>query len=129
MVNGRLLPGAETAYIREHVDNEGFKAYEWIKENTPENCILITNRDTKILGAFAERYTSNPRSEKNIFTKVDDNERVRILSEYSAQGIKYIVAEPRYDENKDRLSETMEFLDDTCEIVYASENVKIYAVP
>lgn len=129
LVNGRLLPGAETAYIREHVDNEGFKAYEWIKENTPENCILITNRDTKILGAFAERYTSNPRSEKNIFTKVDDNERVRILSEYSAQGIKYIVAEPRYDENKDRLSETMEFLDDTCEIVYASENVKIYAVP
>lgn len=120
----------DTNYTRDHVDKEDFEAYEWLRKNTSSDCIIMTNRNTKILGAFTERYTNNPLSFKNnIFTMKDDDDRKQILLECHDNGIDYIVAEKKYEENIQSLNESIKFLNSSCEIVYSSDNIIIYMVP
>ncbi len=104
-----------------YVSHEEYEAYEWIRENSTDNCMIATNRISRAVGVLTERYINNPDSDNSFYTKTTDKEREEALQDYQSTGVEYIIYEAKYGEKP-------EYLENTCDKAWQTEDIIIYAV-
>lgn len=120
MRSGMVSPNAKDD--RTYVDMEEYKAYEWIRLNSKNNAIIVTNRESRVVGALTERYIISPRKDNSVYARLSEGGGKGLLHEYKKRGVEFIVFEEKY-------GRSVEYIDGACDVAYQSGNIKIYAVP